>query len=191
MTGFLDWLDDLPTLVLFLIFVAVGLAVALLCAWVVDRHFQEDVRSRTGPAVATVVGAVATIYAILIAFVIVNEWQSYQDAQPHVSQESAALARRSRLNAATSRLPNELFVLIALMSLALVVVAGALDTRHRLSHCVLVGGLTIVVALNLALSSASTVRSREASRSAPRPCAKACSRAQRTTNDWDATSSRS
>ena len=42
-------------------------------------------------------------------------------------------------------------ILIALMSLALVVVAGALDTRHRLSHRVLVGRLTIVVALNLAL----------------------------------------
>jgi hypothetical protein len=45
--------------------------------------------------VTTVVGVVAGLYAVLVTFVIVNEWQTYNDAQAHVSAEAAALTALS------------------------------------------------------------------------------------------------
>ena len=41
------------------------------------------------------VGVIAGLYAVLIAFVIVNEWQAFNDAQSHISDESATLASAS------------------------------------------------------------------------------------------------
>jgi Protein of unknown function (DUF4239) len=87
----IDWLVGLPTIVLFLGMVALGLLVAAGLSWVATRTIEDDVRSRTSVSVTTVVVVVAGLYAVLVAFVIVNEWETFNDAQSHVSDESAAL----------------------------------------------------------------------------------------------------
>ena len=51
----------------------------------------DQFAAESGPSVATVVGVVAGLYAVLVAFVIVNEWEAYVTAQTQVSDESAAL----------------------------------------------------------------------------------------------------
>ncbi len=234
MSGLIDWLVRLPTVVLFLGLMAIGLVVAAGLSWLATRTIEDGVRTRTSTSVTTVVGVVAGLYAVLVAFVIVNEWQTFNDAQAQVSSESAALtatyfdagvlpepshsqiqralvdydrsvicvelpylathhgpapatrrslqnvflvmaraspdvqtlpfytsavssigqvasARRARINAASSPLPNLLLVVILVTSLALVGVASVLDTQHRRWHLVLTTALTILVALNLAL----------------------------------------
>jgi hypothetical protein len=88
----IDWLVGLPALVLFLGLMAVGLLIAVVLTIVSERAFGDGVRSRTSTSVTTVVGVIAGLYAVLIAFVIVNEWQAYNSAQAQVSNESAALS---------------------------------------------------------------------------------------------------
>ncbi len=88
----IDWLVRLPTVALFLGLMAVGLIIAIALTLLSERAFHDDARARTGTSVTTVVGVVAGLYAVLIAFVIVNEWQAFNDAQAQVSNESAALA---------------------------------------------------------------------------------------------------
>jgi hypothetical protein len=86
-----DWLVRLPTGLGFLVLLAAGLVIALGCTWLAERAFHDDARTRTGTSITTVVGVVAGLYAVLVAFVIVNEWQAYVGAQTEVSNESAAL----------------------------------------------------------------------------------------------------
>lgn len=85
------WLSDLPILVLLagLAVVCFGLAVGL--TFVADRVFEPEARSRTSGSMTTVIGVIAALYAVMVTFVIVNEWQAFNDAQSHVSDESAAL----------------------------------------------------------------------------------------------------
>jgi hypothetical protein len=234
LSGLIDWLVGLPTVALFLGLVTLGLAIAVGMSWLATRAIEDDVRTRTSTSVTTVVGVVAGLYAVLVAFVIVNEWQTFNNAQAQVSAESAAIstayfdagvlpepsrtqiqqaligydrsvvcvefpylashqgpalptrsalahvfetmahaspdvqasafyssavtevgqiasARRARINAASSPLPNLLLVVILVTSLALVSVASVLDTQHRRWHLILTTALTILVALNLAL----------------------------------------
>lgn len=234
MSGFINWLDGLPTIVLFLSLTVAGLVGAAALSWLSARAIEDDVRTRTSASVIAVVGVVAGIYAVLVGFVIVNEWQTFNDAQAQLSSESAALttayvdagtfpepngfqirralivydrsvicvelpnlsadrgpalptrraledifkvtanasaetqssafysnavgeisqiatARRARINAASSALPNLLLIVILVTSVALVAVASVLDTQHRRWHLILTTALTVLVALNIAL----------------------------------------
>ncbi len=90
-----ELLTRLPAIVLFVVLMVVGLGVAVGFTVLSERAFDDGVRSRTSTSVTAVVGVIAGLYAVLIAFVIVNEWQSFQDAQADVSHESAALASAS------------------------------------------------------------------------------------------------
>jgi len=229
-----DWLDGLPTIVLFFGLTVAGLAGAAGISWLSTRVIEDDVRARTSTSVIAVVGVVAGIYAILVGFVIVNEWQNFNQAQAQLSSESAALttayfdtstlpepnrsqiqqaliaydrsvvcaelpslaahhgptvstrralqnifkitanasaetqssafyssavseigqvatARRARVNAASSPLPNLLLIVILVTSVALVAVASVLDTQHRRWHLILTTAITVLVALNIAL----------------------------------------
>jgi hypothetical protein len=56
------------------------------------RAIEDDVRTKASGSVATVLGVVAALYAVLVAFVIVNEWQTFDTVSDHVSHEAAALA---------------------------------------------------------------------------------------------------
>ena len=73
----------------------------------------------------------------------------YANAVNQISQ--IASARRARINAASTPLPDLLLIVIIVTSLALVAVASVLDTQHRRWHLILTTALTILVALNLAL----------------------------------------
>jgi Protein of unknown function (DUF4239) len=234
MTEVVPWLSRLPTLELFLVLMGIGLSVSVVLTVLAERAFDAGSRTRTSTSITTVVGVIAGLYAVLIAFVIVNEWQAFNDAQEQVSNESAALsatyfnanvlpepgrgeilasirkydrsvvcdeipylathqgpstktrvalqnlfttvartapsaetsafytatvnqlgdiaqARRSRINAASSPLPDLLLVVIVVTSLALIAAVSALDTQHRRWHIVITLALTLIVSLNLAL----------------------------------------
>jgi len=231
MTDVVDWLARQHAAVLFLVILAVTLLVAFVFAWVAERVFDEESRGLTSGTITTAVGVVAGIYAVIVAFVIVNEWSAFADAQTTVSTESAALvsvyssasvlpepgrtdiqravlaydrtvvcaelprlsthdgpspesvtalhtlyatvaanpsnsefysstvdnlsavvsARRQRINAAVSPLPNLLLVVIAVISVALLATIGALDTKHRRWHYLITAIVGIIVALNLTL----------------------------------------
>lgn len=231
MTEVVDWLGRQHAAVLFLAILSVTLFLAFVFAWVAERVFDEESRGLTSGTVTTAVGVVAAIYAVIVAFVIVNEWAAFADAQSTVSSESAALAsvyssasvlpepgrgeiqravlaydrtvvcaelplltthdgpapqsvtalralyatvaanpsdsafygstvdnlndvvtaRRERINAAVSPLPNLLLVVIAVISLALLVTIAALDTKHRRWHYLITAIVGVIVALNLTL----------------------------------------
>ena len=95
MESFVNWIVRLPPAVGFLVLMSIGLLVAIGFTLLVERAFRDDLWTRTSTSVATVVGVVAGLYAVLVAFVIVNEWQAYGNAQTQVSNESAALTTAS------------------------------------------------------------------------------------------------
>jgi len=78
--------------VLFGVLLLVGCALAAALSWLTSRTVEEDVRSRTSGSVTTVLGVIAALYAVFVAFVIVTEWQTVTDANNDVSDEAAALA---------------------------------------------------------------------------------------------------
>jgi len=92
MTTVVDWLSRQHAALLFLIILAGTTVVALACAWGAERLFDDDSRGRTSGTVTAAVGVVAAVYAVLVAFVIVNEWAAFSAAQAKASDESAALA---------------------------------------------------------------------------------------------------
>ena len=91
MGAVMSWLNGLPTVVLFVGLVVVGLLVAAGLTWFATRPMEDQVRTRTSLSVVAVVGVVAALYSVLVAFVIVNEWQAFNDAQSQVSSESGSL----------------------------------------------------------------------------------------------------
>jgi hypothetical protein len=60
-------------------------------------------------------------------------------------------ARRNRINAAVSPLPDLLLIVILATSFALIAVVSALDTQHRRWHVALTVGMSLLIALNLTL----------------------------------------
>jgi hypothetical protein len=89
------WLVDLPTGVLFVGLLVAGMVCTIALSWLVRHFIEDDVRTKSSSSVTTVVGVVAGLYAVLVTFVIVNEWQTFNDAQAHVSAEAAALTAAS------------------------------------------------------------------------------------------------
>ena len=92
MSSLVDWMAERPAFVLFLGLAVVMLVISLLFTKLSEWAFSGDTRSRTSTSVTTLVGVVAGLYAVLIAFVIVNEWQTFDQASAYVSDEAAALA---------------------------------------------------------------------------------------------------
>jgi hypothetical protein len=92
LSSLVSWLDDQPIALVLLGLVAVSLGVAIALTHLAERVFEPEARSRTSTSVTTAVGVVAGLYAVLAAFVIVNEWQAFHDAQATISSESAGVA---------------------------------------------------------------------------------------------------
>lgn len=88
----MDSLTALPTVALFAGLLAVGFLIAAALSWFTARAVERDVRTRTSGSVTTVLGVVAALYAVLVAFVIVNEWSTVSDANSSLSDEAAALS---------------------------------------------------------------------------------------------------
>jgi uncharacterized protein DUF4239 len=88
----LRWLADRPAWLLFPIMVAIGAAIATLFLYLVRKYIPADVRSRAGPSASVTLQVLATMFAILIAFVIVDEYTQLRSAQNEVSDKAAALS---------------------------------------------------------------------------------------------------
>jgi Protein of unknown function (DUF4239) len=76
---------------LFVTFAAVGIAFNLALDAVMRRFVSPDVRGRCGPTAAVIVQVLATIYAVLVAFVIVTEYNQLRSANDQVANKAAAL----------------------------------------------------------------------------------------------------
>jgi hypothetical protein len=76
---------------LFVTFAAVGIGFILVVDSVMRRFVSPDVRDRCGPTTAVTVQVLATIYAVLVAFVIVTEYSQLQSANDEVSVKAAAM----------------------------------------------------------------------------------------------------
>ena len=88
----LRWLAGRPAHVLFPMFIVAGLLVTLALDVIVRRYVKPDTRERATHTAGVMLQVIATIYAILIAFVIVDEYTRLNDAQAQVSSKAAALA---------------------------------------------------------------------------------------------------
>jgi hypothetical protein len=86
------WLASLNGWVLFPLMGAIWAAITFLFIVLVRRYVPADVRSRAGPTAAVTLQVLATMYAILIAFVIVDEYTQLRSAQSEVSDKAAALS---------------------------------------------------------------------------------------------------
>jgi hypothetical protein len=77
---------------LFLTFAVVGVTFNLVLDAVMRRFVSDDVRHRAGPTAAVTVQVLATIYAVLVAFVIVNEYSQLRSANEQVALKAADLS---------------------------------------------------------------------------------------------------
>jgi hypothetical protein len=88
----MSWIGSLPSWALFPLFGAGARLFMVAIDGVIRRRvIPTSVRDRAGPTAATTLQALATIYAVLVAFVIVNEYNSLRDAQSIISDRVAAL----------------------------------------------------------------------------------------------------
>jgi hypothetical protein len=88
----IHWLAGRPAYVLFPIFIVVGLSLTYALDRLVRRYVAPETRERATHTAGVMLQVIATIYAILIAFVIVDEYTRLSDSQAQVSSKAAALA---------------------------------------------------------------------------------------------------
>jgi len=77
---------------LFFTFAAVGVTFNLVLDMVMRRVVSPEVRHRAGPTAAVTVQVLATIYAVLVAFVIVNQYSQLRVANEQVAAKAADLS---------------------------------------------------------------------------------------------------
>jgi hypothetical protein len=76
---------------LFVTFAAIGIGFNLALDAVMRRFVSPEVRDRCGSTAAVTVQVLATIYAVLVAFVIVTEYSELREANDQVAAKAAAL----------------------------------------------------------------------------------------------------
>ena len=86
------WLAGRPAWVLFPMFIVVGIAVTYAIDRTVRRYLAPETREQATHTAGVMLQVIATIYAILIAFVIVDEYTRVHETQAQVSSKAAALA---------------------------------------------------------------------------------------------------
>jgi hypothetical protein len=90
---FTQRLAGLPTFLLVLGFAAVGIGVVILADTILRSRLHEKSRAEAGRTAAVMLGVLANIYAVLIAFVIVQGWSNLQQAQTYVDAQATALTQ--------------------------------------------------------------------------------------------------
>lgn len=88
----LRWLGTLPDGVVFVIFGGVAIALTLLFDLVMRRYVAAETRQRASGTASVTLQVTATIYAILIAFVIVDAYSQIGESQAQISAKAAALS---------------------------------------------------------------------------------------------------
>jgi hypothetical protein len=87
-----EWLARLPAVVLFGGFALIGIGLTVAADFVFRRRLQDRTRTEAGRTAAIMLGVLANIYAVLIAFVIVQGWGNLQQAQTYVDSQATALS---------------------------------------------------------------------------------------------------
>ena len=89
----MTWIGSLPPWALFPLFAAAGLVFMFAVDGIMRRRVVPvSVREHAGPSAATTLQALATVYAVLVAFVIVDEYGQLRSAQDQVSTKAAQLS---------------------------------------------------------------------------------------------------
>jgi hypothetical protein len=87
----LHWLASLPGWLLFPLFLFLGVGITVLFDVVVRRKVAPETKGRASATAGVTLQVVATIYAILIAFVIVDEYTTVRSTQSEISDKAASL----------------------------------------------------------------------------------------------------
>jgi hypothetical protein len=89
----MTWVGSLPAWAIFPLFAGATLLLTVALDGILRRRLVPDhVRRTAGPTAATTLQALATIYAVLVAFVIVDEYGQLRGAQAQVSDKAAQLS---------------------------------------------------------------------------------------------------
>jgi Protein of unknown function (DUF4239) len=88
----LRWLSDLPAPLLFAAMVALGVGLTLALDVLVRRRVPAEARHSATQTAAVMLQVTATLYAILIGFVVVDEYTQLRNVQAQVSEKAGALA---------------------------------------------------------------------------------------------------
>lgn len=88
----LRWLGTLPDGLVFVIFAAVAIGLTFLFDVVMRRCVAPETRQGASATASVTLQVTATIYAILIAFVIVDAYSQIGDSQAQVSAKAASLS---------------------------------------------------------------------------------------------------
>jgi len=89
----MTWLGSLPAWAIFPLFAAATLLLTVAVDGILRRRLvPDDVRTKASPTAATTLQALATIYAVLVAFVIVDEYGQLREAQSQVANKAAQLS---------------------------------------------------------------------------------------------------
>ncbi len=85
------FLLNYPALVIALVSIGGSIAIVLAATWITRRRFPERVHTANNEVAGFIFAAVAVIYGVLLAFVVVVVWQSYDHAHTIVEQEANAV----------------------------------------------------------------------------------------------------
>jgi hypothetical protein len=85
-------LNDVPIEVLVLGVVALVIAAVLLAVWLLRRFVPPTREGFDAEVSSQILGSIAALFGLLLAFVIVVEFQNFEDAQGSVSGEADGLA---------------------------------------------------------------------------------------------------
>src|ERR1700674_1749114 len=89
----MTWLGSLPSWAIFPLFAVATLLFTVTIDGILRRRFiSDEVRSKASPTAATTIQALATIYAVLVAFVIIDEYSQLRYAQSQVATKAAELS---------------------------------------------------------------------------------------------------
>jgi hypothetical protein len=87
----LRWLSSLPAYALFPLLGAVGIGLTFLLDDLRRRFVPQETRERASGTASVTLQVTATIYAILIAFVIVDAYTQLRDTQGEITAKASAL----------------------------------------------------------------------------------------------------
>jgi hypothetical protein len=88
----MTWLGSLPAWAIFPLFAAATLLLTVAIDGILRRRLVPvEVRTKASPTAATTLQALATIYAVLVAFVIVDEYAQLRATQSQVGTKAAQL----------------------------------------------------------------------------------------------------
>src|SRR6476661_3477493 len=84
-------LESIPTLFLLLLVVGGTALVTAVLTWIIRTHVSERVHIGNNEVAGFLFAGVSVIYGVLLAFLVLVVWQTFQDAALVVEQEANTL----------------------------------------------------------------------------------------------------